>query len=271
MTYAPDDLKAIQRYCHEQTGQPWESLGIIHTTPRGGGYHEGRDLLAAAGRAPGPEYPYSDYSYAEASRDLRGMTDAGSAFDLGGDFTRFREITLGIVAACQRGDPRTADVREVIYTPDGRTVRRWDRLNVRNTGDDSHLGHTHVSWFRDSEGRRARVDNFLGLLVELFEGKDTGMDLTDTVPYASNRSVGTVLSDLYNQEMTGHSGYVATDKSYRTVLLDRVAAAVDELRGRPVAAAVAVDVDELVERLAAKLLPVIVEAIGDDLARRLAG
>jgi len=179
LTYAPDDLKAVQSYCRNVTGQPWESLGIIHSTPQGGGYHEGRDLLASAGRAPG-EYT-TDYSWVESLRDLNGLDDAGSAFDLGGDFGRFREITLGIVGACERSDPRTVDVREVIYTPDGNTVRRWDRLGRRDSGDDSHLYHTHVSFFRDSEGRRANADNFLGLLTQLFEGRDV-QDEEDDMP-----------------------------------------------------------------------------------------
>jgi hypothetical protein len=179
MTYAPADLLAIQRYAHDRTGMPWDALGIIHGTPQGGGYHEGHDLLHAAGRAP--EDPGSDYSYAESQRDRSGLTDAGSAFDLGGDFGRFREITLAIVHACERGDPRTRDVREVIYTPDGNVVRRWDRLGRRSSGDSSHLSHTHISFFRDAEGRRNQPDNFLGLLRELFEGvDDVGISDIDT-------------------------------------------------------------------------------------------
>lgn len=174
MTYAPDDLLAIQRYCRAQTGQPWESLGITHQQPNGGGYHEGHDLLHLAGRAP--EDPGGDYSYDESPRDRNGLTDAASAFDLGGGFSRFREITLGIVRACELGDPRTLDVREVIYTPNGREVWRWDRLGWRASGDSSHLTHTHISFFRDSAGRRANEDNFLGLLVELFEGDDLKQD-----------------------------------------------------------------------------------------------
>jgi hypothetical protein len=179
MTYAPADLLAIQRYAHDRTGMPWDALGIIHGTPQGGGYHEGHDLLHAAGRAP--EDPGSDYSYTESQRDRSGLTDAGSAFDLGGDFGRFREITMGIVHACERGDPRTRDVREVIYTPDGQVVRRWDRLGRRSSGDSSHLSHTHISFFRDAEGRRNQSDNFLGLLRELFEGVDyVGISDIDT-------------------------------------------------------------------------------------------
>src|SRR5258708_7132575 len=142
MTFAPNDLTVVQGYLHAQTNQPWDALGIIHATPQGGGYHEGNDLLAAAGIRD------SDYSKRESPRDGPG-SDAASALDLGDGFSRFREITLGIVHACERGDPRTRDVREVIYTPDGSTVSRWDRLRIRTTGDSTHLTHTHISFHRD--------------------------------------------------------------------------------------------------------------------------
>lgn len=175
MTTAPDDLKAIQTYCHTATGLDWTALGIVHGTPQGGGYHEGLDLLQQAGRAPGQTR--TDYSWAESSRDRNGLSDHASAFDLGGDFARFREITLGIVGACQHGDPRTRDVREVIYTPDGVVVRRWDRLGIRTSGDSSHLSHTHISFFRDALGRRNNDDNFGGLLRELFAGTGGGLDM----------------------------------------------------------------------------------------------
>lgn len=207
MTYAPDDLKAIQNYCHLQTGQDWASLGITHQTPQGGGYHEGFDLLAEAGRAPGPEYPYSDYSYADSNRDRCCVTDGASAFDLGGDFGRFREITMGIVHACERWDPRCRDVREVIYTPDGRTVHRWDATGRQpDSGDNSHLTHTHISFFRDSEGRRASTDNFLGLLIELFEGKKATQSEDDVINETMRK--GDVLV-LNSPTQTGGSGRVA--------------------------------------------------------------
>jgi hypothetical protein len=168
MTDSPADIIAVQHYVRSKTGLPWDALGIKHATPQGGGYHEGHDLLHAAGRAP--EDPGSDYSYVESQRDRQGLTNSASAFDMGDGFARFREITLALVVACQRGDPRTRDIREIIYTPDGVTVHRWDKLGRRTGGDSSHLSHTHTSFFRDSEGRRASADNFLGLLRELFEG-----------------------------------------------------------------------------------------------------
>lgn len=204
MTYPPADLVAVQHYVRDRTGLPWDALGIIHGSPQGGGYHEGHDLLHAAGRAP--EDPGSDYSYAESLRDRHGLTDAGSAFDMGDGFGRFREITLGIVSACQRNDPRTRDVREVIYTPDGVTVRRFDRLGIRSSGDSSHLTHTHTSFFRDAEGRRDRADNYLGLLRELFEGVvDDMLDYSQQVPDGParqgnpGRTVGQWIGDVWHE------------------------------------------------------------------------
>lgn len=177
MTYAPDDLLAIRRYVLTKTGLPGDAVGIAgdpdHVST--GGYHEGNDDLSRVGRLN------SDYSKRESSRDRPG-TNGASALDIG-DFSRggitLRSMTLAFVSACQRGDRRTADVREVIYTPDGKTVHRFDRLGIRSTGDSSHLWHTHISFFRDSEGRRARPDNVLGLLVEIFEGVDMAAFLED--------------------------------------------------------------------------------------------
>ena len=52
-----------------------------------------------------------------------------------------------------------ADVREIIYSPDGQRVLRWDRERGASSmprpgeADASHLTHTHVSFYRDSEHR----------------------------------------------------------------------------------------------------------------------
>lgn len=171
MTYAPADLKQIQRYLRERTGLPWASIGLTHQVPEGGGYHEGRDLLHAANKCP--DCPGGDYSYTESIRDRRGLTDAASGLDLG-DFdvvykgvrrTR-RDLTRFLLARFD--DPRARDIREIIYSLDGVTVRRRDREGRRTNGDKSHTSHDHYSLYRDSEGRRARLDNVLGLFMEFF-------------------------------------------------------------------------------------------------------
>lgn len=161
MTYAPDDLLAALRYLNGQ-GAPWDALGCVGDAAHiaSGGYHVGRVDLAAAGRLG------YDYSCVESPRDAR-PTDAASALDFAGA-SWWRPLTLWLVDACRAGAPGTEDIREVIYTPDGATVRRWDRLSIRTTGDDSHLWHTHISFHRDSEGRRG---TFLALLERFFTGQ----------------------------------------------------------------------------------------------------
>jgi hypothetical protein len=106
-----------------------------------------------------------DYSVVESPRDAN-PTDAASAVDLAGAGW-WRPLTLWLVDRAVAGAPGTEDIREIIYTPDGVTVHRWDRLGIRSTGDSSHLYHTHVSFFRDSEGRRG---SFVDLLQRYFRG-----------------------------------------------------------------------------------------------------
>jgi hypothetical protein len=160
VTYAPQDLLNAVRYLQSR-GASASSLGIVgdaaHVST--GGYHVGRDDLARHRRLG------YDYSVVESARD-RHPTDAASAIDFTGA-SWWRPLTLWLVDQAGAGAPGTEDIREIIYTPDGRSVHRWDRLGRRGTGDSSHLYHTHVSFFRDSEGRRS---SFLDLLRSYFEG-----------------------------------------------------------------------------------------------------
>jgi hypothetical protein len=170
MTYAPADLTAILSYLNSK-GAPWASLGCIAgpSDKASGGYHCGHDWLHALNKAP--EDPGSDYSYTESINDRRGLTDAASAIDFAGaDW--WRPFTLWIVDQTARGASGTSDIREIIYTPDGKTVKRYDRLGIRTSGDSSHLFHTHISFFRNTEGTRDGA--FLNLVKTFFEG--TGGD-----------------------------------------------------------------------------------------------
>jgi hypothetical protein len=169
MTYAPDDLLAVIRYLNSR-GAPWASLGVVGDSAHlaTGGYHVGRDDLAAYGRL---EY---DYSVVESSRDSD-PTNAASALDFAGA-SWWRPLTLWLVDHTETGTAGTEGIREIIYTPNGETVRRWDRLGIRSTGDDSHLYHTHISFFRDSEGQRG---SFLDLAHRYFEGGDFGPEQED--------------------------------------------------------------------------------------------
>jgi hypothetical protein len=115
----------------------------------GTSYHLGKDALKSG-----------SYSVVESSRDRKGLTNAAAALDVGyfeitvaGRKYTLRDYNRWLVAQCEAGTPDTQDIREVIYSLDGKTVKRWDRLQIRTTGDSSHTGHTHHSFFRDSETR----------------------------------------------------------------------------------------------------------------------
>jgi hypothetical protein len=195
VTYSPQPLLDLRGYLQPITGLDPVSLGIQHFTPQGGGYHEGWDLLAAG-------YGRDDYSVSESPRDAH-PSNAASAIDIG-DFGRLRVMSLWLVAQCEAGAPDTADIREIIYTPDGRNVARWDRLSVRDSGDDSHLSHTHISYFRDSEGRDKTA-----LFRRYFEGDDMPWtpDEAKQIQRIDER-LGTIIGDLDRAPSLGDVNYV---------------------------------------------------------------
>lgn len=151
MTFAPDSIIAVRDLVHEALPEiPLVSLGIVgddNHAQTGSSYHLGKSALRP-----------DSYTIVESSRDRNGLTEAASALDfgwwqrtVGGRVHNLRTYSTWLVAQCKAGTPDTADLREVIYSPDGVVVKRWDRLGVRDTGDNTHLTHTHHSWFRDSE------------------------------------------------------------------------------------------------------------------------
>jgi hypothetical protein len=121
----------------------------------GTSYHLGADQLKRW------LHPYS----VELARDRRGLTHGAAALDIGQfrmTFANGRTVThhdLGAwcVEQCQAGAPDAAWIREIIYSPDGRTVLRYDRERGQGSAprageaDDSHLTHDHLSGYRDAE------------------------------------------------------------------------------------------------------------------------
>lgn len=104
-----------------------------------------------------PEQARTGYASTESPRDKAGLCAYASALDIGwfevrvaGKVHNLRSFSLWAVAQCKANKPDTRDIREIIYTADGRTVKRWDRLGKRSGGDSSHLFHTHFSLFRDA-------------------------------------------------------------------------------------------------------------------------
>lgn len=149
MTYAPATILALRTFLTPYTGLSASSLGIVgdaaHATRPS--YHNGRDRMLSR--------LSTDYS-CRTARDKAGLNNAASALDIG-NFKRLRSMSVWLVAQARANAPGTGDIREIIYSPDGVKVLRWDRergyASLPRTGeaDGSHLWHTHISWYRDSE------------------------------------------------------------------------------------------------------------------------
>ncbi|WFE52774.1 hypothetical protein [Micromonospora sp. WMMD1155] len=129
----PDDLEPAE-------------VGIVGDPSHRGGYHCGSDRVVAG-----------DYSVVESPRDRAGLTLDAAALDVGqfdvrsgGRSNTLPSFSVWCVAQCAANAADTRDIREIIYSPDGSTVKRWDRLGKRSTGDSSHRWHTHFSFFRDA-------------------------------------------------------------------------------------------------------------------------
>jgi hypothetical protein len=150
VTFAPQSLKDLAAFWIAQGGV---NLGIVGDTDhltKGVSYHLGKDQLRA------------DAYSAQTPRDKAGLTNAASAIDLGrldGSLTQLREFSDWLARLCVKNVPGTLDVREVIYSPDGKRVLGFkDGIDflIPNYGDLSHLTHTHISYYRDSEFRDKR-------------------------------------------------------------------------------------------------------------------
>lgn len=164
MTFAPPTLLALATYWTARGGVNLGIVGDASHVATGVSYHLGRDQLDATA-----------YSRRTA-RDIAGLSNAASAIDLGrldGSYTPLRAFSVWLVAQARVNAPGTSDMREIIYTPDGVTVLRWDRergfASAPRSGEasQSHFYHTHISWYRDAEFRDHRT-----AFVPYFEGEE---------------------------------------------------------------------------------------------------
>lgn len=157
MTYAPRTLSDLLVYWRAQGGVP---LGVVGNKAHTKGYHLGRDRIYDGS---GPGLGDADYSV-QLRRDKAGLSDAASAIDLGrldGTLGNLREFSRWLVARAQADRWTYRDIREIIYSPDGVKVQRWsgedNQIHTgQGNGDSSHLTHTHISFYRDSERRDKR-------------------------------------------------------------------------------------------------------------------
>lgn len=258
MTAAPAPLLAARAFIIESLGVPGASVGIVGDGPHartGSSYHLGRSQLRP-----------DSYSIVESSRDGRGLSEAAAALDVG-EFTKrvggtthtLRTFSAWLVAQCKAGTPDTGDIREVIYSLDGKTVRRWDRLGRRTSGDSSHTFHTHISYFRDSESRD-KTALFRRYLAEIEEDdvaaatdmitltKDTAAAIGDGTKYkeGDKLSLATLVQLNLIYSSRGNKGTAAIKAAIETQGDDLDEA---ELAGRIVAAIP----DGIAEQVAQKL------------------
>ncbi|MFC0504211.1 hypothetical protein [Micromonospora costi] len=146
-------------------------VGIVGDPAHRGGYHCGSNRVVT-----------NDYSVVESPRDRAGLTLDAAGLDVGqfevrvdGRTHNLQTFSTWCVGQCAANAADTRDIREIIYSPDGRTVRRWDRLGRRKSGDNSHLWHTHFSFFRDAiKAGRDQTPLFRRYLttIGLLEGPD---------------------------------------------------------------------------------------------------
>lgn len=239
MTNSPQNLLNVRAIYQRYTGLPAVSLGIQHFTPQGGGYHEGNDLLAAAGRLN------TDYSKRETHLDQPGTNDA-SAIDIGyfdvtlpnGRRVTLRDHSAWIIAHWDDA----WFIREIIYSPDGHVVKRKDRLGIRTSGDDSHLTHDHVSYFRDYTTNPAipafhqrfwdemsaplggAGGNDMGFVVELQQQGGSTWWWADGLRY---KPIITWPQKLKYSELSGRPDTVVTDTTTFALIAGRLDTAVD--------------------------------------------
>lgn len=235
-------------------------VGIVGDAAHAAGgdsYHLGEDQIIRTGHR---------YSVDESARDRRGLDEHASALDVGqfrvttsrGTFD-LRDFSRWLVGLCQAGDPDTADIREVIYSPDGKTVKRWDRLGIRASGDDSHLGHTHISEHRDADGARMpRIVSRWLAHIGLIEEDD--VQLTDKLPNGS--TVGGALVTIMQR-----TDYLANKLGLAKRLDEVLAAAVDD--GNTTVAMTPEDRTALAHDLAAAVAVPTIEEIGTVVDREL--
>ncbi len=189
MTSAPPDLVALRSQLLQVTGLSATALGIAPDAAHlsSGGYHVGVADIRRIGRWN------SDYSTRQArdrsvGGNMASAVDVGSAWRNGGRAAWLRFNNLLYQEMRDRPQNLPA-LRAINVSLDGRRKQRYDQLH-RGDGliasADTVDTHTHLSFWRDSEGRRAAT---LARIVELARAavnnttpEQAGDDMADFTP-----------------------------------------------------------------------------------------
>jgi hypothetical protein len=173
VTDAPQDLLGFRARMQSLTGLSPVDVGIVGDAAhaRSGGYHIGRTGLREAGVWD------TDYSV-RLPRDRNGATESASASDVGCGWRQGRAVWIRwnnlLANALRAGDPALAAVRAINYSPDGSLRWRIDResgLRTESSSDSVDI-HTHIEWYRDTEGRRQPcLDRIAALAQQAITGQ----------------------------------------------------------------------------------------------------
>jgi len=169
VTNAPADLLGLRTNLMSTTGiTDASALGIVGDAAHAatGGYHEGKTDLVNAGVFN------TDYSV-RLTRDRNGCTESASAMDIGyqwphGGNAAWLRFNNMLVSYLHANDARLSAVRATNYTPDGTTKLRTDResgWSVVSSSDVVNI-HTHIEWYRDTEGNRSASLSFINAMAQ---------------------------------------------------------------------------------------------------------
>ncbi|MBM7489813.1 hypothetical protein JOD64_001035 [Micromonospora luteifusca] len=256
-------------------------VGIVGDPAHRGGYHCGSDRVVT-----------NDYSVVESPRDRAGLTLDAAALDVGGFEVRsggrthtLSSFSLWCVGQCAANAADTRDIREIIYSPDGSTVKRWDRLGKRSTGDSSHRWHTHFSFFRDAiKAGRDQRPVFRRYLSSIGLLEDDDMTPEEHNWLATVHKNLTVLDgrnpigQIYTRMAEGRDDTGAPvignwNLQAMTKQLTALQTAIDALSNRDFTDEPAIVQGVLAgltpEKIAAAIPPTIAKQVADELARRL--
>lgn len=273
MTFAPPTIKEVRALLKgEDADLDDNELGIVggpSHVATGTSYHLGEDQLIMS------KNPYS----ARTARDLAGLSNAASALDVDDDLDELRELSTWIVEECRAGAPDTLDIREVIYSPDGVAVLRWDR--ERGVGsapvpdsDTSHRTHTHFSWYRDSEFRDKTA-----VFRRFFEGDDMTPEqnrlLRNAETYAWKKSAGEdpitgILDNSGNLIEPGMPNVPLQVAKQTRAAAQEAVKLTSELLARPPVAAAPIDPEALkLALLDPEVLAAFAQAVSDEIHVRM--
>ncbi|MGI5519636.1 hypothetical protein ACQEUX_01595 [Micromonospora sp. CA-259024] len=288
MTRAPANLLAVRSLLltHLDNAPGPDDLdpgevGIVGDASHRGGYHCGSDRVVT-----------NDYSVVESPRDRAGLTLDAAALDVGqfevssgGRTHTMASFSVWCVGQCAANAADTRDIREIIYSPDGTTVKRWDRLGKRSTGDSSHRWHTHFSFFRDAiKAGRDQRPLFRRYLSSIGLLEDDDMTPEEHNWLATVHKNLTVLDgrnpigQIYTRMAQGddHTGAPVTGHPNLKSLgaqLTALQATLNTLSGRDFTDEPAIVQGVLAsltpEKIAAAIPPTMAKQVADELARRL--